>query len=31
MSWLLFWQIMGIIFFAGLMAVAVHNIKQGKK
>jgi hypothetical protein len=31
MSWLMFWQIIGIIFFAGLTATAVINVWKGKK
>lgn len=31
MSWTLFFQLIALIFFAGVVAVAVHNVKKGKK
>lgn len=31
MTWTLFFQIMLLIFFAGVVSVAVHNVKKGKK
>lgn len=31
MSWILFFQIAALIFFAGVVSIAVHNVKKGKK
>lgn len=31
MSWLLFFQIMGLMFFAAMLAIAVGNSLKGKK